>query len=184
MSAALVAPSPDADNRKRRFQQSSGECEEALPKRRYAEARRLLDWVAHLCQRYPLMSDKVRCCNPPLAARPAPCALSAPSVSALTLGSAHPQEITHVLDSCGGDVEAAIRRLDELSLSVAARDAAGAPGDAGQGGGAQADGALPSCDTARRARRRTACAPPGIARVSLCHACQALRHALAWPTER
>lgn len=61
LMSALVAPSPDADNRKRRFQ-SSGECEEALPKRRYAEARRLLDWVAHLCQRYPLMSDKVRVC--------------------------------------------------------------------------------------------------------------------------
>ena len=60
MSAALVAPSPDAaESRKRRFQ--SGDCaEEVLPKRRYAEARRLLDWVAHLCLRYPLMTDKVR----------------------------------------------------------------------------------------------------------------------------
>jgi hypothetical protein len=55
--SALVAPSPE--NRKRRFH-SGGECEEALPKRRYAEARRLLDWVAHLCLRYPLMTDKVR----------------------------------------------------------------------------------------------------------------------------
>jgi hypothetical protein len=64
MSAA-VAPSPPqeaaaGDSRKRRW---TGEVEEAsLPKRRYAEACRALslDWVAHLCARYPGMSDKVR----------------------------------------------------------------------------------------------------------------------------
>ena len=150
MSAAWVAPSPDAENRKRRFP-SGGECEEALPKRRYAEARRLLDWVAHLCVRYPLMSDKVRA---PRRAR-----RRLVRRGALTL--APTQEITHVLDSCGGDVEAAIRRLDELSLSVAARDAAGAAGGAGPEGGPHASGAPPPLG--RGATR----APPRRPRASL-----------------
>ena len=152
MSAALVAPSPDAaESRKRRFQ--SGDCaEEVLPKRRYAEARRLLDWVAHLCQRYPAMTDKVR----------------APSggparASALTL--APTQEITHVLDSCGGDVEATIRRLDELSLSMAARDAGrAAGGGAGPGGGPQADGAPCPLDCSGTPRRCAGRAPHCFAR--------------------
>jgi hypothetical protein len=59
LMSAAVAPSPEAaaESRKRRWQ---GECEEAVPKRRYADARRALDWLPHLCARYPGMSDKAR----------------------------------------------------------------------------------------------------------------------------
>jgi hypothetical protein len=46
------------------------------------------------------------------------------------------QEISHVLEQCGGDVEATIRRLDELSLS-AARAAAGVHTGAGPSGAQQ-----------------------------------------------
>ncbi len=59
-SALVVSPSPEAaaDSRKRRWH---GDLQDdTASKRRYAEARRALDWVAHLCARYPGMSDKVR----------------------------------------------------------------------------------------------------------------------------
>jgi hypothetical protein len=57
MSAA-VAPSPEAaESRKRRWH---GESQEAVPKRRFADARRALDWLPQLCARYPGMTDKAR----------------------------------------------------------------------------------------------------------------------------
>ena len=70
-----------------------------------------------------------------------------------------------MLDSCGGDVEATIRRLDELSLSMAARDAGGAAGGgAGPGAGPQADGAPCPLDCSGTPRRCAGRAPHCFAR--------------------
>ena len=90
-----------------------------------------------------------------------------------------------MLDSCGGDVEATIRRLDELSLSMAARDAAGAAGGgAGPGGGPQGDGAPCPLDSTEPPRRRAGRAPPYFDRVCAWHARRAVLPACAFPAAR